>query len=307
MITLIAGIVILIQFDPVFVHIKQRQRELPKKLEKSRKEKKDADIVFFGDSLMQTATPPTEAEINSILTKSASKPVRAVNLSIDGRTAYDLERRADQILRLNPKIIVLQPEMMVGRVTQVKERKPRFLEEQSKRLKDWISYAKSPLIRRYITGGSTKKSQELLDALSSPAQVDIGILKDTNPKEETEDQIFLRTVREHWTAQRISLRSPEYNYSRNFIQKAVANGARVIVVETPISQTAAQFATEEYLRKRKEVILNLLGGDQSLYLSYPKILPDQFFYDYAHANRKGQKVFFKWLAPMLAQKLLEEK
>jgi lysophospholipase L1-like esterase len=293
LITAIAATIALTQIDPVLVHIQQRQKELPKKIEKSRKEKKTADIVFFGDSLMQAATPPTEAEINSILSKILNRPVRAVNLSIDGRSALDLDRRADQILRLNPRIVVLQPEMVVGRMANPKQQRS-FLEKEKQRLKDWINFAKAPLIKRFIAGGSSKKREELINALASPAQVDIAILKDSN--QETENDIFLRTLREHWTGQIISKRAPEYNYCRNFIEKALANGSKVIIVETPISETASKYATAQYLQQRKEVILKLLGDDQNLYLSYPKLLPDNFFYDYVHVNRKGQKAFFKWLA-----------
>ena len=304
LITAIAGIIALIQIDPVLVHIKQRQKELPQKIEKSRKEKKSADIVFFGDSLMQAATPSTETEINSILSKNLNRPVRAVNLSIDGRSALDLDRRADQILRLNPKIIVLQPEMIVGRMANPKEQ-TSFWVKENQRLKDWINLVKAPLIKRFIAGGSSKKREELIDALASPAQVDISILKD--PKQETENDVYLRTLRQHWTGQLISTRAPEYSYCRNFIEKALANGSNVIVVQTPISETASKYATQQYLQQRKEIILKLLGNDQNLYLSYPKLLPDNFFYDYVHVNRKGQKAFFKWLALELSQKLQEAK
>src|SRR6185436_9716258 len=133
-----------------------------------------------------------------------------------------------------------------------------------------------------IAGGSSKKREELIDALASPAQVDISILKD--PKQETENDIYLRTLRQHWTGQLISTRAPEYSYCRNFIEKALANGSNVIVVQTPISETASKYATQQYLQQRKEIILKLLGDDQSLYLSYPKLLPDNFFYDYVHVN-----------------------
>jgi hypothetical protein len=303
-ITIVVGIFILSEIDPVIFHIKQRREELPKKLQKVKKAKAQTDVVFFGDSLLQEAIPPTEEEINAKLSSAASFPVKAVNLAMDGRTPWDLDRRSRQILGLHPKIIVIQSDMLVKRRLQVEE-PPGYFETKKIRLRNWISYIKQPLMQP-LSKGSPKKSRELLDALSSPARVDIKILKEKNDQDEKIlQQVLLERAREHWSGQIISVRSPEFKSSSGFIAKAQSNGTRIVVVETPISQTAAQFATPEYLADRKRVVLALLN-DQDKYLQYPKVLPDRFFDDYSHANARGQKAYFKWLAAELAKELQEQ-
>ena len=162
-ITLVVGIFILSEIDPVRFHIRQRREDLPKKIQKVRKEKARTDVVFFGDSLLQAAIPPGEREINDTLSRALSTPVKTVNLAMDGRGPWDLERRSDQILGLHPKIIVIQSDMLVKRRIQ-REKPPGYFETKKERLKNWISYIKNPLMKP-ISGGSTKKSKELLDAL----------------------------------------------------------------------------------------------------------------------------------------------
>ncbi len=303
-VTLISGIFILSEVDPVRVHIKQRREELPKKLEKTKKAKTQTDIVFFGDSLLQAVIPSTEIEMNETLSRVISTPVKAVNLAMDGRTPWDLERRSDQILGLNPKIIVIQSDMIVKRRIQ-REKRLSYFEVKKQRLKNWISYLKNPLMQP-IYGSSTNKTKKLLNALSSPAQVDIKILKEKSEQDEIKlERIHQQRAREHWSGQIIGRNSPEFKSSSRFIEKAFSKGIHIIVVETPISETASRYATEEFLQRRKEVVLSLLNEPDS-YLQYPKVLPDRFFDDYSHANARGQKVYFKWLTTELG-KTLEKK
>ena len=300
-VTVISGIFILSEVDPVRVHIKQRREELPKKLQRTKKAKTQTDVVFFGDSLLQAVIPPTDIEMNETLSRVISTPVKAVNLAMDGRTPWDLERRSDQILGLNPKIIVIQSDMIVKRRIQ-REKRLSYFEVRKERLKNWISYVKNPLMQP-VYGGSTNKTKKLLYALSSPAQVDIKILKEKGEQDEINlERTHQQRAREHWSGQIIGRNSPEFKSSSRFIEKAFSNGTHIIIVETPISETAARYATEEFLHRRKEVVLSLLNEPDS-YLQYPRVLPDRFFDDYSHANARGQKVYFKWLATELGKKL----
>jgi hypothetical protein len=243
--------------------------------------------------------------MNEALSRAIASRVKAVNLAMDGRTPWDLERRADQILGLHPRIIVIQSDMIVKRRIK-REIRPGYFEVKQERLKNWISYVKSPLMSP-IYGAPTKKTKELLDALSSPAQIDIKILREKNQQDEIKlEQLHQQRAREHWSGQIISVKSLEFKSSNRFIQKAYANGTHVLIVETPISETASRYASEEYLKQRKEIVLSLLNEPDS-YLQYPRVLPDRFFDDYSHANSRGQKVYFKWLAAELAKKLPEQK
>jgi hypothetical protein len=303
-ITLIVGIFILSEVDPVRFHIKQRRADLPKKLQKVQKAKARTDVVFFGDSLMQAAIPPTETELNAVLSRAASMQVKAVNLAMDGRSPWDLERRSKQILGLNPRIIVIQSEMIVKRRV-VREKALGYFEIKKERLRNWISYVKNPLMQP-LSKGSAKKSKELFEALSSPAQVDIKILKEkSHQDQENLKQVHLKRAREHWSAQIIELRSSEFKSIGNFIKRAESNGTHVIVVEMPLSETAARFASKEYFAQRKQIVLTLLN-DPNAYIQYPKVLPDRFFDDYSHANVRGEKAYFKWLAVELAKRLAEK-
>ena len=300
-VTVISGIFILSEVDPVRVHIKQRREELPKKLQKTKKAKTQTDVVFFGDSLLQAVIPPSDTEMNETLSRVVSTPVKAVNLAMDGRTPWDLERRSDQIVAIEP-----QNNRHSKRHDCEKENPARkklsYLDVRKERLKNWISYLKNPLMRP-IYGSSSNKTKKLLNALSSPAQVDIKILKEKSEQDELNlEQMHQQRAREHWSGQIIGKKSPEFKSSSRFIEKAFSNGTRIIVVETPISETAALYATDEFLQRRKEVVLSLLNEPDS-YLQYPKVLPDRFFDDYSHANARGQKVYFKWLATELGKKL----
>lgn len=312
--TIILAMIVLSQVDAVRVHVKQRQKELPKKIENEKRGNKRIDILFFGNSLMQSAIPAKEVEISKIISRSAfpdsqdAAKLRIVNFAVEGRSAWDIQRRADQILTLKPKLIVLQTEMIVARRVNKNLIQQTFFDEKKERLQNWIRYARTPLLERFLPGEhSERKRRELLDALASPAHVDIKVLKaadDNNTADESLEATNLQRARERWSGQPISVDSDEYKAGREFVRKARANGSTVIILEPPLSETAARLATEEYLRHRRDAMLALLDGDQRHYLQYPTVLPDKYFDDYSHANRKGQKVFFAWLAPALAERLI---
>src|SRR5262249_37333853 len=117
LIVVVIAIVVLSRIDPVEIHIKERRESLNKKITTVATAKKETDIVFFGNSLLQAGLPTTETQISAKLTAAAdrSEPIRVVNLAQDGRSSWDIGHRAAQILALNPKIIVIQTEMIVGR------------------------------------------------------------------------------------------------------------------------------------------------------------------------------------------------
>ena len=110
----------------------------------------------------------------------------------------------------------------------------------------------------------------------------------------------MERAREHWAGQVISSKSAEFKSSSHFIEKALSNGTRVIVVETPLSQTAAQFATAEYLAGRKEVVLALLN-DNNAYMQYPKVLPDRFLTITVMPMCAGKKYISSGLRPNLQE------
>jgi hypothetical protein len=311
--TLVGAAVVLSRIDPIRVHVEQRQKELPKKIEKVKRAKKEVDVVFFGDSLMQFAIPRREDDISKAITTGMPAPraaVKVVNLAMDGRTPLDLARRSDQILGLKPKLVIIQVEMVVNRPPLDRD-DAGFIQQQRERLKNWIRYARSPLLKRFFPAGegSGKKKKELLDALSSPAQVDIKLLKGAGEDptaEESLEQINMRRARERWQGQTVRADSRQYKICREFIRRARSQDTRVLIVETPVSETASNLATKQYLQERRELVLSLLDGDAAGYLQYPEILADKYFDDYSHTNRKGEKVFFAWLAQELAQRLVND-
>jgi hypothetical protein len=107
-----------------------------------------------------------------------------------------------------------------------------------------------------------------------------------------------------WANQVASVTQPEYAVATNFVRKVSALGIRVVVVELPVSETAARFATKQYLRERSKVIQKLTESGV-IHLAYPRILPDEYFRDYSHLNGKGRDECMRWLFPALAQALLE--
>ena len=85
-----------------------------------------------------------------------------------------------------------------------REKRLSYFEIKKQRLKNWISYLKNPLMQP-IYGSSTKKTKKLLNALSSPAQVDIKILKENSEQDEIKlERIHQQRAREHWSGQIIA-------------------------------------------------------------------------------------------------------
>ena len=331
LIIVIAAIAILLRFDPVKAHVAKRREELPRKIEKevirSTSEKAGGskpsqtarpaaatpgvDFVFFGNSLLQAALPSRQTELSGVLYRFAAKQghrkaVRVVNLAADGRSTWDLNRRSEEILRLNPRIILIQTEMIVPRrVERREQRNVSFGKKEWDRLHNWIRFARTPLLVTIVKSPpeAGKKEVALRNSLSSQARVDIGILGNT--EEEESDETILHRAEELWSNQAISTSSSEFTNSAAFIQKARERGIQILVVETPVSETAARFATAEYFDLRAATVQQVLGPKDE-FLRFPENLPDDHFHDYSHVNRKGQLVFLQWLAPRLAQRLPEE-
>jgi hypothetical protein len=235
--------------------------------------------------------------------------VRILNLASDGRSASDIQRRADQMLDLNPRLIVLQTEMVVARKARIEKRREGPLAQERDRVSNWIRYAKAPLVKPLVADLPGRKQKELLQALSCPARVDISILQgdDEKKKDLTLEEANLRRARERWADQDLSADSRRYDAARKFIRKAREKGASVLVLEPPVSQTAARFATEAYLQERRELVMALLEPERHDYLNYPEIMPDDQFLDLSHVTTRGRKAFFAWLAPALAERLMEER
>jgi len=151
LIAIVIALAVLSRIDPVEVHIKQRRESLNKKITTVTTTKKETDIVFFGNSLLQAGLPASETQISAKLTAAADRtePIRVVNLAQDGRSSWDISHRAAQIFALNPKVIVVQTEMIIGRQIARPKNFRVTHGELYKRLHDWAKFLRAPLMRTF--------------------------------------------------------------------------------------------------------------------------------------------------------------
>src|SRR5262249_174076 len=155
----------------------------------------------------------------------------------------DINHRAAQILALNPKIIVIQTEMIIGRRRGTTRKLDILPRELGKRLGDWAKLLREPLMYTFKSQREMSPDMKrLLNALWAPAKVDIGVLNETSEKEDKEvAKNDLEKARELWTNQDISTKAPDFKEGRKFIKHAQKKGIVVIIAETPLSETSRKF------------------------------------------------------------------
>lgn len=307
LIALIAGAIFISAINPIALNIARRHRELTQALkDKVKARNESADIIFFGNSLLQSALPSQEKDLFTLMARMSAEnrlgAVQVMNLAGNGRSPSDLEQLRNEIFSLKPKIFVIQVEMIFPRFDRAQK---SWIGLSRERLRLWSQFLRATLVVPVVPPDtSAQKNQELLSALSSQAQVDIGILQNhLDPELDNENLMLARAL---WSNQTLSIDSVYYKRSAEFIRKAQESGIQVLVLETPISETAARIATKRYFQKRAQAANQLLYGN-SKFVRFPRTLPDDCFLDFSHLNSQGQMAFLRWLRSVLAREIMGTK
>jgi hypothetical protein len=289
-VTAVAGIVMLL-YDPMRTIRQRRDDAVLKQVSTIQFHSNQRGVIFFGNSLMNLALPPQ----NEILTKELLHPLRkegfpksvsVVKVATGGLSAWRLRDLGGLLIRTRPSMIVLQSEMCVSR--KGKRQEPP---EMKNRIGVWSGVLSLQLFGKGLPVDRRKPPNQLFETKQKP------------PSPRSKRERALASARNLWSNQTASTGTREYQISRNFVERASEVGILVVILELPVSHTAAELATDEYLKARTSA-LEELSKAGALHLRYPIRLPDEYFADYSHLNIAGQKKFNRWLFPALAQVLV---
>lgn len=281
--------------DPMKIVHKKRDDLLSKQLSAIHFDKGETGIIFFGNSLLNSALPVRHKFLIEELAEELRKngglksSISAVEVTTGRISVSKLHEAVEQLIETGPAIIVIQSDIIARRVFN--ERQPKITE----RVGTW-----SGVLALQVFGRSqTPKKKE--------AGKQLFTLKRKMPHarpQQKKGKKALAIARKLWVNQRVNPNDPAFVIAREFIHRLSAKGVRVIVVEMPVSNTAATFASERYLAERSAA-LHSLSKAGALHFTYPRVLPDDHFRDYSHVNHHGRREFLKWFFPLLSQELVK--
>ncbi len=310
-VVLLIALAAMLFVDPKKAEVTRRKKAVSSKLDGIHFQPEELSILFFGNSLLrQSLTGESELAraFNDHYRRShqSHKPVRVVNLTFGGASPQYLRTVADQIIALRPTAIVIQIDMIIGRTMDPEEFvQHEQAEEQvdtvSWRFQYWSNVLRQPMMK-YFPGSlePSPRSRRLLNPLSSPVQIDIPFLRKDKRIANPRQALALVAAKSMWSDQTVSTQDPRYRICRSFIRKAIAEGIKVIVVQPPVGVTANHLVQEGYFEKRIAAVRAITKPKLRKPLRFPRVLPDDCFKDYSHANEKGQRLFLRWFIPALA-------
>jgi hypothetical protein len=280
-----AGIFMYIS-DPMKTVLNRRDDQLLKRVAGLHFNEDEIGVVFFGDSMLDSALPPKQVALSRALTEEFRKNGGLKSVSAYeftwGMSAMKFREIADELIKARPSVIVIQGDMIVRRI--LKERPPPKITD---RVGTW-----SGVLSLQVFG----KSQP-----EKPKETGKQRKDDGRPKK---NQSSLEEAQSLWSKQDVNTADAVFVRAQEFIQRISANGIRVVMVELPVSNTAAIFSTEQYLAKRSAA-LHSLSKEGVLHFTYPQLLPDDHFGDYSHVNYRGRREFLKWFFPLLSKELVK--
>jgi hypothetical protein len=292
--------------DPLNYLVPQVQGNVTNRLERIRFQRNEIGLFVFGDSILRTALAAEkievfEASLNREMRKRIANPapIKVVSLATGGTSEYDLRNNLSRILSAQPRAIIIQAEFLFPRT--YKRPKKNWLPQWRiyvSRISVWSRFLRLKLVPSLAPNyRASVKTQKLL---GSPLMISLLHPKDGDEAKSAEK--LLERAKHMWTPEPLSL--SDCRLCKEFLRRIHQHGIQLIVVQPPISETAERIATEEYLRKRAELIQSILYPDD-VYLPYPRILPDEYFSDHSHVTADGRRAFGSWLSCALADKLAE--
>jgi hypothetical protein len=282
--------------DPMKYVTRRADRVVEKNLAKFHFGHNEIGMILFGNSLLNQSFqlhPRILRRKFFAEMKNAGyqgKRINPVEITRGGMNAFRLQSLADEMIATGPAIFLIQSEMFVAR-----HRKISVKEQAANRFATW-----SGLMNLQLFGAAEfhrRPDQKNKNRMG----VEVTDRRRFRPNQPRQSQLRAKAL---WSNQVASNVHPEFVAALGFVQKASALGIRVIVIELPVSETAAKFATGRYFHERSEAIQQLtkLGVIRMI---YPRTLSDHYFTDYSHLNRKGRDEFIRWFFPALAQALVK--
>ena len=291
-------------FDPLRMVHERKNDSLSSQLSRLHFSENETGIIFIGNSLMDNALPLKEQDINKALSRELQKQekrnisVSTFNAAMGDFSAWDLKSLKDEIMNSSPSVIVVQSEVIVARY--IKE--PELQERNLDRIGMWSGL----LERRLLVG----LPQSMQDQAKRGKLIGDKLIKQQigkNLKVELEKQqkeLYLAITKSLWSGQNVSDTSADFLTSREFIQRALSQGIRVIVLELPVSRAIISLAPEHYFTQRTAAIRSLSSRGRLVILRYPRVLPDEYFRDFRHLRPRGRREFLEWFIPALARELM---
>jgi hypothetical protein len=287
LILLLAAGIFMYVSDPMRTVLKRRDDLLLKRVSGLHFNEDEIGVVFFGDSMLDSALPPRQVALNKALVEEFRKNGGLKSISAYeftwGMSTMKFREIADELIQARPSVIVIQGDMIVRRI--LKDRPPPKMEN---RVGTW-----SGVLSLQVFGKSQQQKPKETGKLPK---------EDGRPKK---NQTSLEQARNLWSKQDVNTADAVFVRAQEFIQRLSASGIRVIMVELPVSNTAAIFSTEQYLAKRSAA-LHSLSKKGVLHFTYPQLLPDDHFGDYSHVNFRGRREFLKWFLPLLSKELVKK-
>ena len=281
--------------DPMREVMERRDAKLSAYLDKVKFDAGQTGILFFGNSLMNDALAANRSAFNRSLASQFQKAsvavdsVSIVEIATGGIGPPRLKALSGKLIKAKPAILVIQCEMFVQRSRP--EGDPAAQQFRT-RLATWSGI----LQLRFLGERVAEKRKE-------PAKQDFLEIKKRSEdfekirKERNERDLLI--AEEMWEDQIASIHSPVFVTGRQLVEQFEKSGIEVVVIELPVSETAAKFAGPGYLEKRTAVLRELMKSG-AVVMSFPRLLNDDHFKDYRHLNRKGRQEFLRWLVPNLA-------
>ena len=283
--------------DPMPVVFEHRDIKMERAVQSANFKDGETGIIFFGNSLMNHALPPITRNLNALLEKELQKrkvnfpKVAALDIATGGVRAPRLHGFADDFIRARPAVVVLQSEMFVSRSR--KRNEPWSVSART-RLAQWSGILQLRLFGVVANPPDTKVKHDFLQSNQQNAKV-----KESRHLK-TEESLI--RAREFWNNHVASIDDPIFVQGKQLVDRFEKAGIEVIVVELPVSRMAAELTSPNYLQDRRRVLQDLKQVGASI-ISYPNLLPNDYFTDYSHLNHKGRLVFLRWFGPALAEEL----
>jgi hypothetical protein len=292
-----ATIAMLVADDPMKTVVRRSDGVLAQRISQLHFADDETGIIFFGNSLLNQALPVRNETLTWLINNEFRKyghPGKYVPVEITtgGVNAWRLQALGNQLIDAKPSVIVIQSEMFISR-----KREKGFNLQLTNRIAAWSGVLNLRFFGRVQNTGNPKVQGGQFPGIEKPGT-------NTVRRRQVQDDQTLAVAKDLWENQVASPDTPEFIASQKFVKRVLERGIRVVVVELPVSQTAAKFATSEYFAKRTQAIEELTNFGV-IHLAYPRILPDDDFRDFSHLGTRGRRDFIRWFIPALTQALLK--
>ena len=230
----------------------------------------DRRLVILGNSTVRYGTDIDHES----MTFPGVDGIRVLRIVNNRANFSDFEPFVEEILRLQPDVILLQADLL-GR--------QRVLEQLSK----------PALLQNYL------KWQVTGQGPWNPAKVDQMELQidqvDYRDQSEARFERRLRSLNE-W--QTINLNGQDSQLACDFIERSVGRGIPVVLHYIPVTNRATPLQ-QRMMSQLTPIVERLANKPGVSLLEYPDDLPSDHFGDFVHMNQQGREVYMSWLVPKL--------